>query len=329
MLLFIRTYLLTGLELVSVHPKVFISHASKDKDRFVTDFARRLIGRGIDAWLDKWEMNPGDNLIDKIFEEGIGNAEALIVVLSSTSVKKPWVREEMNAGFVRRVQSQTRLIPVVIDDCDIPVALQSTYHVRIGDLSNYDGELEQIVSGIFGLSDKPEMGDAPTHSEIQVIGIPNIARIDSIVLMLACEDAIEEGDFASSPDRVWERARSMNISRQDMEDALLILDQHGFIEGHRGDDRILVFTITLYGFHEYGKAYIRDIDSLFTTVAARIVNDGMTNSADIRESLGQSKLIIEYVLDMLAHNGKITVSRPIGGELFIADVSPELKRMLQ
>lgn len=119
-----------------VHPKVFVSHASEDKNRFVTDFARRLIGKGVDAWYAEWEMKPGDNLIDKIFEEGIGSSEALIVVLSNKSVDKPWVREEMNVGFVRRVQSQTRLIPVVIDDCDIPVALQSTYHVRIKNLSN-------------------------------------------------------------------------------------------------------------------------------------------------------------------------------------------------
>jgi hypothetical protein len=312
-----------------VHPKVFVSHASEDKNRFVTDFARRLIGKGVDAWYAEWEMKPGDNLIDKIFEEGIGSAEALIVVLSNKSVDKPWVREEMKAGFVRRVQSQTRLIPVVIDDCDIPVALQSTYHVRIKNLSNYDSELGQIVSAIFGLSDKPELGEVPAHSEIEVVGIPSLARIDSVILKLACEDAIEEGDVASNPERVWQRAEPADISRQDMEDSLRILDQHGFIEGWKGDDRILGFTISLYGFHEYGKAYIQDIDSLFTAVGPRIVNDEMTNSADIRESLGRPKLIIEYVLDVLSHNNKIAVCKPIGGELQIADVSPELKRMLQ
>ncbi len=52
-------------------PKVFVSHASEDKDRFVLDFAARLRAKGIDAWVDKWEMHAGDKLIDKIFEEGI------------------------------------------------------------------------------------------------------------------------------------------------------------------------------------------------------------------------------------------------------------------
>ena len=37
-------------------PKVFVSHAGEDKDRFVLGFATRLRAKGIDAWLDKCEM---------------------------------------------------------------------------------------------------------------------------------------------------------------------------------------------------------------------------------------------------------------------------------
>ena len=69
-------------------PKVFLSHASEDKDRFVLNFATKLMQKGIDVWLDKWEILPGDSLIDKIFEEGIKNAQAVIVVLSTHSVDK-------------------------------------------------------------------------------------------------------------------------------------------------------------------------------------------------------------------------------------------------
>ena len=32
------------------HPKVFISHASEDKERFVVNFATALRENGIDAW---------------------------------------------------------------------------------------------------------------------------------------------------------------------------------------------------------------------------------------------------------------------------------------
>jgi len=60
------------------HPNVFVSHASEDKDRFVTAFATKLRASGINAWLDKWEIQPGDSLVDKVFEKGIRIAIILI-----------------------------------------------------------------------------------------------------------------------------------------------------------------------------------------------------------------------------------------------------------
>ena len=54
-------------------PKVFLSHASEDKPRFVDNFAQRLRADGVDAWLDTWEILPGDSFVDKIFEEGLNS----------------------------------------------------------------------------------------------------------------------------------------------------------------------------------------------------------------------------------------------------------------
>lgn len=88
-------------------PKVFISHASEDKARFVTAFATKLRENGVDAWLDHWEMLPGDSLVDKIFEEGLKSANAVIMVLSKYSVSKPWVSEELNASMVSRISNRT------------------------------------------------------------------------------------------------------------------------------------------------------------------------------------------------------------------------------
>lgn len=67
-------------------PKVFVSHASEDKDRFVLRFAERLRQKGIDAWLDKWEMLPGDSLVDKIFVEGIKEEKANVCGSSMRSI---------------------------------------------------------------------------------------------------------------------------------------------------------------------------------------------------------------------------------------------------
>ena len=80
-----------------INPKVFISHASEDKERLLRAFATKLRQEaGVDAWVDEWEIYPGDSLVQKIFEEGVKDAEAVIIVLSEHSVDKPWVREELS-----------------------------------------------------------------------------------------------------------------------------------------------------------------------------------------------------------------------------------------
>ena len=138
--------------------KVFISHASEDKERFVLDFARRLREHGVDAWVDEWEMLPGDSLVDKIYEEGIKNARAMIVVLSKYSINKPWVREELNAGFLKRLSGNCRVIPVVIDNCNVPEVLRSTVWQKVPNLANYEEEFQRILDSIYGRTQKPTLG---------------------------------------------------------------------------------------------------------------------------------------------------------------------------
>jgi hypothetical protein len=145
----------------SSRSKVFISHASEDKDRFVLEFAKRLRENGVDAWVDVWEMLPGDSLVDKVYYEGIKNARAMIVVLSNYSVEKPWVREELNRGFLDRLRGKCRIIPVVIDDCPIPEPLRSTIWQKIDNLDDYETEFNRILDAIYGRINKPPLGSPP------------------------------------------------------------------------------------------------------------------------------------------------------------------------
>jgi hypothetical protein len=48
-----------------VQPKVFISHAGEDRDRFVEGFTTKLREQGVDAWFSGWEILPGDSLVEK------------------------------------------------------------------------------------------------------------------------------------------------------------------------------------------------------------------------------------------------------------------------
>ncbi|MFM7159392.1 MAG: toll/interleukin-1 receptor domain-containing protein, partial [Planctomycetaceae bacterium] len=60
--------------------KVFVSYSSLDKAR-VFDFATALRGRGIDVWLDDWELRAGDSVVPEL-SSALDKAEAAVVLFS-------------------------------------------------------------------------------------------------------------------------------------------------------------------------------------------------------------------------------------------------------
>ena len=67
--------------------KVFVSHSSTDKP-FVSRLASDLRTKeGIDAWLDQWEINPGDRIPEKI--EGFFDACSILGLTGTQGVIIP------------------------------------------------------------------------------------------------------------------------------------------------------------------------------------------------------------------------------------------------
>lgn len=324
---------MNALQLQDSTPKAFVSHASEDKGRFVLDFATRLRENGIDAWVDKWEIGPGDSLIDKIFEEGLKNADAIVVVLSRASVTKKWVREELNAGVVKRINDSAKLIPVLIDDCGVPESLKSTVWVRIKDVKNYETELRQIVMAIYGHRDKPPLGSPPKYVQTKIDAVPRLTRIDSLALKIACEEAIESNQSTIMAGNVVSRAAALDVQADEISDALEILDAKGYIDGKRPSRYAPIgfLEITPYGFSEYGKVYLPDYNDLINAVAARIVNAGEVGNQEITRAVGRPQILVDYALDVLRSAGMIQVAKTLGSErpAQVTSVSPELKRQLQ
>jgi hypothetical protein len=78
-------------------------------------------------------------------------------------VDKPWVREELNASVVQKITNKTKIIPVVIDECEIPAALKSTVWERIKNREHFQDELDHIVSAIFENRARPPLGAPPAY----------------------------------------------------------------------------------------------------------------------------------------------------------------------
>ena len=313
----------------TVRPKVFISHASEDKVRFVVHFAERLRASGIDAWLDHWEMLPGDSIVDKIFAEGLKNATAVIVIVSSNSVSKSWIREELNAAFVKRVNTGCKLIPIVLDNCTVPEALKSTLWESISNLSAYDKSFERVLAAITGVRDKPALGTLPAYATATTTPIEVLATVDNLVLKAASELALKNGhEFIEGMDLRGVEEVS-DLPEQELRDSLDILEGTGLIQVTRLTGAGLPsFRLLPLGFQRYAQAYISDYETRINDIAVAIVNNNLQDNKLIAQHIKLRQFFVDHALCILEYRNYLTLSRSICGYISVIDVSAKLRREL-
>src|SRR5262252_6870000 len=115
---------------------VFLSHSSADKPA-VEELARRLAKEGIKAWLDKWNLIPGDPWQPAI-EQALSQCDNCVVFFGPHGLS-PWHNEEMRLAIQQRVSSahrKFRVLPVILPggerakESDLPGFLQGTTWVE-------------------------------------------------------------------------------------------------------------------------------------------------------------------------------------------------------
>jgi hypothetical protein len=160
---------------------VFISHSSMDKPA-VEALAVALRERGIEPWLDKWEIGPGDDIVASI-NDGLDKADAGIIVFSRHSRDSRWIDAEVSYLTFARIEERKVLIPVVLgDDFYVPPLLrplarrsigevdaivEALLHRRAGPLPARppeEGKLERVLVSL------RREGDAGIRTEVRIGG---------------------------------------------------------------------------------------------------------------------------------------------------------------
>lgn len=127
--------------------KIFLSHSSKDKG-FIKRLAGDIRERNLDYWLDEVELGPGDSLIDEI-ESAIDASPVFLIALSRNSIQSKWVRLELKAAMTLKLEGRdVRIIPALIDDCEVPLFLRDQVYADFR--SSYESGLLQILKVLTG-----------------------------------------------------------------------------------------------------------------------------------------------------------------------------------
>jgi WD40 repeat protein len=137
---------------------VFLSHNSNDKP-LVEALAHSLVAEGIQPWLDKWNLIPGDPWQTAV-EEALINCSSCAVFIGPSGIG-PWQNEEMRAAIDRRVaesKGRFRVIPVLLpgaareERSHLPAFLAATTWVEFRKNIEEQDPFRRLVAGIRGIA---------------------------------------------------------------------------------------------------------------------------------------------------------------------------------
>jgi len=117
------------------NPRIFLCHASQDKAR-VRWLYHKLHDAGLNPWLDEEDLLPGQDWEMEI-RKAIESTEYFLVCLSKLAVdKRGFFQKEIKIALDvldEIPDGKVFLIPILLDECDIPYRLRGKQWVELSD----------------------------------------------------------------------------------------------------------------------------------------------------------------------------------------------------
>jgi tetratricopeptide (TPR) repeat protein len=133
--------------------KVFLSHASMDKD--LIRAIHRQLTKNI-AWFDEADIENGDAIPEKI-NEGLKSATHFVLFWSRNAERSNWIKAELNAAFVKIVSGNCKFMIFTVDKTPLPDLLKP-YKYEPLDMTDIEESSRKVVEIINSLSSvKSEM----------------------------------------------------------------------------------------------------------------------------------------------------------------------------
>ena len=118
--------------------KVFLSHAHADADA-VRALYDRLVADGVDAWLDKEKLIPGQDW-EREIRKAVREADVVIVCLSKQFNQRGYRQKEVRIALDEAEmmpEGEIFIIPARLEECDVPEILQKWQRVDLFETSGH------------------------------------------------------------------------------------------------------------------------------------------------------------------------------------------------
>lgn len=292
--------------------RLFLSYAHADRE-FAKRLALALNEAGEDVWWDEWEIQAGDSLVQKIFYEGLSNAGAFIIVLSPESTESRWVKDELDAATVRRIDGVTRVIPVIAADTPIPAALRTLLWVDMR--TNFDDGVRRILNAVRGISSKPARSADTRPAVASIASVSGLSKAASAVGMSLLSRSTDGSEVEPA---VTGKAltEEIDLSPVEVNDAVDELEERGCIVVRRaigtGPFSFLLVEPTYVLYSEFKTHLDYDPTQDVKIVGAAVAARRSISARDLQEQTGLSPGRLNRAVDYLREYGLARVHRHLG-----------------
>ncbi|APC87767.1 TPA: toll/interleukin-1 receptor domain-containing protein [Vibrio parahaemolyticus] len=222
-------------------PKVFISysHDTPEHKRWVLDLATRLVNAGVDANIDAWSLEPGDDL-PHFMETQLSQSDRVIMVCTENYVNKAnkgaggvgYEKMIVTSALMRNIDDN-KVIPIIRQEGSnlTPTFLTSKLYLDFSNDDEFEAVIDDLVRAIHGepLFKKPELGNNPFKPASQT---PTVKNHDISSDILKTIIAIYEGGRDAIEDKLV--YNHLNLSRIVFEIHAKQLHEQGFVNYSQG-----------------------------------------------------------------------------------------------
>lgn len=190
--------------------------------------------------------------------------------------------------------------------------------------------LQRILSAIFDVDDKPAIGQPPARFSGPAPLISGLTRVDDLALRAIARVQIDDDAGLVEWDRLRSEPALQDLPQQELLDSLEILEQHYYIKiGRVLGAPLSHVVLTDYGFQQYAEAYVEGYEDLVARIAALLVNENVHINEELATRVDRPRALVDFVLNLLEANNHIKVSRYMGGQSNVWDISASLRRAVQ
>lgn len=154
-------------------PKVFISysHDSLEHKKWILGLAIRLRNNGIDAIVDQFELQPGDD-VPHFMETHLANVDKILMICTERYVEKAnkgeggvgYEKMIITSNLLKRID-ENKVIPIIRQNlsADVPTFLKSKLYIDFSKNDDFEFSYDDLIRTIHNspLFKKPVVGNNP------------------------------------------------------------------------------------------------------------------------------------------------------------------------